>query len=181
MGPPIHLTAASFSASNTAHGVSAVVPGLVVFDLDDTLWIGDVDCTHGPPFSSKSTHQIITCRKRTPLPLHSDVPAILAHLVTLEIPIAIASRTTRPNWARQVLDLVTVGQSSRPLSALSVHSAWGDCSKISHFNEIHLHTNIPYSEMLFFDNELRNISDVLTLGVHCVYCPDGITIVVGII
>jgi magnesium-dependent phosphatase 1 len=29
--------------------------------------------------------------------------------------------------------------------------------------------------MLFFDNESGNIRDVASLGVKCVYCPDGMT------
>ena len=151
---------------------SALLPKLIVFDLDDTLWIGDVDCTYGPPFTC-STRHVVSCRKRTTLPLHPHVPAILGHLKKSAIPLAIASRTTRPDWARQVLDAVRIEGLS--LAELSVHAAWGDCAKTAHFSEIRDVTAVEFPDMIFFDNEMRNITAVKQLGVHCVFCPDGLT------
>eukprot|EP01147_Barroeca_monosierra_P005094 gene5094-8774_t len=46
-------------------------------------------------------------------------------------------------------------------------------SKVTHFQHIHKRTGIPYNEMLFFDNEYRNIRDVQRLGVKCVFTPEG--------
>jgi len=49
-------------------------------------------------------------------------------------------------------------------------------SKIKHFNSLHTTTGIPYTEMIFFDDEMRNSEVDQKLGVHFVYVPDGITL-----
>lgn len=36
-------------------------------------------------------------------------------------------------------------------------------------------SSLPFSRMLFFDDEPRNIADVSELGVTCVHTPDGVT------
>mmetsp|Transcript_36032 Transcript_36032/g.74093 ORF Transcript_36032/g.74093 Transcript_36032/m.74093 type:complete len:80 (-) Transcript_36032:224-463(-) len=48
-------------------------------------------------------------------------------------------------------------------------------SKTSHFKNIHKATGIPYSDMIFFDNEEHNCRNVAPLGVTCVYTPRGMT------
>ncbi|KAI0817060.1 magnesium-dependent phosphatase [Xylaria sp. FL0064] len=47
-------------------------------------------------------------------------------------------------------------------------------SKIKHFESLHKRTGIPYSEMLFFDDESRN-RDTETLGVTMWLVRDGVT------
>ncbi|KAI1437926.1 magnesium-dependent phosphatase-1 [Xylaria sp. CBS 124048] len=47
-------------------------------------------------------------------------------------------------------------------------------SKIRHFEALHKRTGIPYSEMLFFDDERRN-RDTETLGVTMWLVRDGVT------
>lgn len=44
--------------------------------------------------------------------------------------------------------------------------------KTVHFKEVHIKTGLPYSEMLFFDDETRN-QDVETLGVTFILVPEG--------
>ncbi|CDO72039.1 hypothetical protein BN946_scf184943.g74 [Trametes cinnabarina] len=46
-------------------------------------------------------------------------------------------------------------------------------SKIKHFKELHRKTGLPYSEMLFFDDERRN-SEVESLGVTFCLVPNGV-------
>lgn len=46
-------------------------------------------------------------------------------------------------------------------------------NKKSHFKRLHKSTGIPYEQMLFFDNEYSNIRSVSSLGVKCIYTPDG--------
>jgi magnesium-dependent phosphatase 1 len=45
--------------------------------------------------------------------------------------------------------------------------------KTHHFRRLHGKTGIPYEQMVFFDNEPRNIQSVSTLGVKCIYTPEG--------
>lgn len=41
-------------------------------------------------------------------------------------------------------------------------------------HRIHRETNVAYEDMMFFDDEFRNIADIKKLGVFTIYCPDGI-------
>ena len=36
-------------------------------------------------------------------------------------------------------------------------------------------SGLEFSDMMFFDNEIRNVRSVASLGVHCVFTPDGLT------
>jgi magnesium-dependent phosphatase 1 len=47
-------------------------------------------------------------------------------------------------------------------------------SKVTHFTRIHKDTGIPYEEMLFFDDEIRN-KNVESLGVIMWLVRDGLT------
>lgn len=72
------------------------------------------------------------------------------------------------------------------------HEIYHAYSKQKHFKTLKQKTKIDYSEMIFFDNQMNNIHDVselgfilflfelyplliLNIGVHCVYCPEGLT------
>ena len=48
--------------------------------------------------------------------------------------------------------------------------------KTEHFRRIQDASGVDYADMIFFDNEFRNIADVSTLGVCCHYVPDGMTL-----
>ncbi|XP_066578995.1 magnesium-dependent phosphatase 1 isoform X2 [Amia ocellicauda] len=48
-------------------------------------------------------------------------------------------------------------------------------SKVTHFKRLQQCSGAQYSEMMFFDDEQRNITDVSRLGVHCVLVPRGLT------
>jgi magnesium-dependent phosphatase 1 len=49
-------------------------------------------------------------------------------------------------------------------------------SKIKHFSSLHATTGIPYNEMIFFDDEMRNKEVEQKLGVHFVHVPGGMTL-----
>ncbi|VDL98134.1 unnamed protein product [Schistocephalus solidus] len=46
--------------------------------------------------------------------------------------------------------------------------------KIQHFKELKKKSNIPFCEMLFFDDLSWNISDVSSLGVHAHLVHNGV-------
>lgn len=48
-------------------------------------------------------------------------------------------------------------------------------TKDSLFRAIQEQSDVPFEEMLFFDNETPNIRSVAPLGVTTIYCPKGLT------
>ncbi|CAL1285766.1 unnamed protein product, partial [Larinioides sclopetarius] len=46
--------------------------------------------------------------------------------------------------------------------------------KTTHFKRMQEASGISYSDMLFFDDEERNISDLRTIGVTSILVPDGV-------
>ena len=141
---------------------------LVVFDLDFTLWdCGGlwVDCT-SLPFRVDDDNSVRDSANRL-LRLYPEVPEILETVESLECKMAIASRTDQPTWARELLELM--GHWSRFDSAEIFPS-----SKVAHFSNLHRDLGIPFEEMLFFDDEERNIIEVGALGVKCIHVARGI-------
>lgn len=154
------------------------LPEVIVFDLDDTLWTGEVDCTGGPPFArvNNSRHTVV-CSRRRQVSLFKDIPFIFDELVDSDIKIGYASRTWEPDWAKAALAEFSCGRTEvvNMWTAAAAHG-WGDVCKVSHLNEISNQLQLPISSMVFIDNEMRNIRDVSKLGATCGYCPNGLTI-----
>ncbi|PBK68008.1 magnesium-dependent phosphatase-1 [Armillaria solidipes] len=156
-------------------------PKLVAFDLDYTLWDLWID-THvsGPLHRHKNTLNEILDRHNSPISFYRDVPHILHRLREAELIIAAASRTSAPNLARQALSLLLVppkygDKDTSPLKAAHFfdQAEIYPGSKLTHFKRLHEKTGIPYSEMLFFDDEHRN-KEVEQLGVTFCFVPDGV-------
>ncbi len=145
----------------------ATSPSLIVFDLDFTLWdCGGVwvDCS-SPPYQRRQGE--IYDQRGKVMSLYPDVPEILEWCDTNEIPMALASRTTEPGWARQLLDLMDLPHRF-PFQEIYPGE------KTQHFASLQKETGIPYSEMLFFDDEPRNIADVQAIGVDARLISDGL-------
>ncbi|KAI0708717.1 magnesium-dependent phosphatase-1 [Cerioporus squamosus] len=138
------------------------LPKLVAFDLDYTLWDLWID-THNPPNRLRMPH----CNSHshtTRIKFYRDVPEILHRLRE-------GGRTHAPDLARQALGLLLVPppaghKNEAPTPAVKFFDQLEiyPGSKIKHFKELHKKTGIPYSEMLFFDDEHRN-KEVESLGV----------------
>jgi len=175
------------------------VPKLIAFDLDGTIWSPDMYqlcgggiffktkyesdyllsySNLGPPFSGDGTKNILD-KKGTPIRLLGVVRSLLHDLKHnpewKDTAVAWVSRTDEPAWAMELLALFkTTGGDSIGTVAHSSQIYHGN--KINHFNALKReYPNIEFSEMLFFDNEYDNIRSVSTLGVKCVFCPDGVT------
>jgi len=142
---------------------------LIVFDLDLTLWdCGKslwCDCTT-PPYrkmpdgTAKDSHN-------TTIRLYPDVRDILSHLDSQDVTLALASRTSAPDQAQQLLDLFDLS-SHFPLQQIYP----GD--KKAHFRALHDDTGLGYEEMVFFDDEPRNTESVKELGVETIHTPHGL-------
>nr|WP_319397383.1 magnesium-dependent phosphatase-1 [uncultured Carboxylicivirga sp.] len=140
---------------------------LVVFDLDFTLWDAGgtwCDCTN-PPYKRVNNHVVDTYGAK--IVLYPDVKGILEDLKSKNITMALASRTSAPSWARQLLKLFDIED-------YFTYQEIYPSSKIAHFNQLQKDSGIPFEKMVFFDDEMRNIHDVGSMGVHAVFVDDGV-------
>ncbi|XP_004647542.1 magnesium-dependent phosphatase 1 isoform X1 [Octodon degus] len=146
----------------------ARLPKLAVFDLDYTLWPFWVDTHVDPPFH-RSSDGSIRDRRGQSVPLYPEVPAVLDRLQGLGVPMAAASRTGEVEGANQLLELFG-------LVRYFVHREIYPGSKVTHFERLHQKTGVAFSQMIFFDDEKRNIVDVTTLGVTCIHVQNGMSL-----
>ena len=147
---------------------SLINPKLIVFDLDFTLWeCGGTwcDCLT-PPFLARDGK--VLDHQQAEVKLYCDVGKILNYCDEAGIGLAIASRTEQPEWARQLLCLLQIDGRFH-------FSEIYPTDKVKHFTSIRHQAGIEYHEMLFFDDELRNIHDVKSLGVISIHVSNGMT------
>ena len=116
--------------------------GLVVFDLDFTLWdAGGTWCDHlSPPFRISSKG--VSDARGKIVNLYPDAMKIFQIIEDNNIPMAIASRTEEPEWARQLLNLLGIREKFK------YEEIFPD-SKVTHFNNLHEKSGIPFKEMIF--------------------------------
>ncbi|WCJ31990.1 Haloacid dehalogenase-like hydrolase (HAD) superfamily protein [Euphorbia peplus] len=132
------------------------VPGLVVFDLDYTLWPFYCECydVDDTPY------------------LYPQAKGILYALKENRIHMAIASRSPTPNIAKAFLAKLGLADSFLPQE---IFSSW--THKTEHFQRIHKKTGLPFTSMLFFDDEHRNIGPTSEMGVTSILVDDGVNLV----
>lgn len=100
---------------------------------------------------------------------YPETLAVLEHW-SKECEIAVASRTSYPQGAESLLTLFGMDK------YIKYKEIYPGC-KLTHFARLAERTGFQYSEMLFFDDESRNIRDLKTVGVESVLIdPDvGVT------
>lgn len=140
---------------------------LIVFDLDFTIWdCGGTWCDHtNPPYQLKN--EIIVDNYDRNISLYPDVKSILTTLREKHISLAVASRTGAPDWADE---LMTIFDIKKYFDHFEIYPG----SKPTHFRSLQEKTGLPFSSMVFFDDEYRNIEEVGRLGVEAVFVEDGI-------
>ncbi|KAF7142928.1 hypothetical protein RHSIM_Rhsim05G0101900 [Rhododendron simsii] len=136
-------------------GLFQVLPRLVVFDLDYTLW----------PFYCE-------CRSKREMPsLYPHAKGILYALKDKGIDVAIASRSPTVDIAKAFLDKLDIRSM---FVAQEIFSSW--THKTEHFQRINRRTGVPYNSMLFFDDEDRNIEAVSKMGVTSILVGNGVNL-----
>ncbi|KAK6627465.1 hypothetical protein RUM44_009942 [Polyplax serrata] len=140
-------------------------PRLIVFDLDFTLWPFYVDCNFTPPFRRSVNGEILDSRQRT-VNCYKEVPAVLDELYSSGYQLAIASRTGEIDGANQLIQLFGWDK------YFSFKEIYPGCKK-QHFSRFKETSGIDYKDMLFFDDENRNITDIRSIGVTCVWVENG--------
>ncbi|KIK63493.1 hypothetical protein GYMLUDRAFT_163219 [Collybiopsis luxurians FD-317 M1] len=163
------------------------LPKLVAFDLDYTLWDLWIDShVTGPLHRDKNTLNEVLDKHNESISFYKHVPQILHRLRTAGVTIAAASRTSAPTLARSALTLLLIppdkGSDDKPMKAIEFFDQLeiypGNLttfagSKLTHFKKLRQKTGIPYSEMLFFDDEHRN-KEVEELGVTFCLVRNGL-------
>lgn len=140
---------------------------LLVFDLDFTLWdCGGTwcDCTLRPYRTENG--QVLDSLNRH-IRLYPDVPGILESALSAGHQLAAASRTHEPLWAAELLNLLGV-------SDLFAFKELYPGPKLPHFTALKEKSGLEFSDMFFFDDEMRNIDDISALGVSSIHVEDGI-------
>ncbi|XP_009366312.2 magnesium-dependent phosphatase 1 [Pyrus x bretschneideri] len=136
-------------------GMFQVLPRLVVFDLDYTLW----------PFYCE-------CRSKREMPsMYPHARGILYALKEKGIGLAIASRSPTADIAKTFIEKLSV---KSMFAAQEIFSSW--THKTDHFQRIHTRTGVPFNSMLFFDDENRNIQAVSKMGVTSILVDNGVNI-----
>ena len=140
------------------------LPKLIVFDLDATLWTPEL-----------YTLRRLARAKETPkagvdVKLFPDVLPTLTEFANSnpEVKLAVASRTDKGAWARDLLK-----QFSIPVDDRLIEIYTG--TKTQHFSALAEKTKLPFSSMLFFDDardgKFGNCEHVASMGVLSAYCP----------
>ena len=143
------------------------LPKLVVFDLDYTLWPLYADMLYDLDYKQDGKGGVVGLRGSDRLKLFPDTRRVLGIVSDAKIPIAAASRSDDPPMARKLLELFEI---DKFFSYKEIYHG----SKVNHFKQFHKASRVSYQEMLFFDDEDRNIHDVSKLGVTCVLVGRGI-------
>ncbi|KAI0824373.1 magnesium-dependent phosphatase-1, partial [Trametes gibbosa] len=157
------------------------LPKLVAFDLDYTLWPLWIDTHADPPLSRVGdTVNEVRDGYGQKISFYRHVPEILHRLREAGVTIAACSRTHASDLAREALNLLLVpppaghkGEKPTPAAQFFDQKEIYPGSKLRHFRQLHKKTNLPYSEMLFFDDEHRN-REVESLGVTFCLVPSGV-------
>ncbi|KAI8059068.1 magnesium-dependent phosphatase-1 [Gilbertella persicaria] len=148
--------------------VPDILPKMIVFDLDYTLWPEWIDCTCGPPYTYDESSNTVTNHRGETLGFFPHTATIISIIKSFpDIKIGIASRTSTPDWAREALGLLRVPELDSTLKEIINYFEIYPGSKIKHFQSLSKKSGIRCDEMLFFDDEHRN-REVTKLGVHFV-------------
>ncbi|RCI09627.1 hypothetical protein L249_3887 [Ophiocordyceps polyrhachis-furcata BCC 54312] len=179
------------------------LPKMIVFDLDYTLWPFWVDTHVAPPLRPNAQHSAATDRTGEQLAFYQDVPAMLDQLRRSDVRLGVASRTSAPHLASELLTMLHLpptlpssssssSSSSLPAAAAEVQEEAGagkprraldvfdggleiyPSSKIRHMEAIKARTGIDFQDILFFDDESRN-RETERLGLTMWLVRDGMT------
>ncbi|XP_060074196.1 magnesium-dependent phosphatase 1-like [Ylistrum balloti] len=142
-------------------------PKLIIFDLDYTLWPFWVDTHVDPPFKKRSDGKVEDSRGKY-VKFYPEVPGMLQRLHGEGYKLGIASRTSEIDGAMDLVNLFNWDQ------YFHYREIYPGC-KISHFKRFKVDSGIGFNDMLFFDDEYRNIKDVGSLGVISVLAENGMS------
>ncbi|XP_043286517.1 magnesium-dependent phosphatase 1-like [Venturia canescens] len=142
-------------------------PKVIVFDLDYTLWPFWVDTHVTPPFRKGKGNEVVDAQGHK-IKYYQEVPQILKQLNEEGYEIGIASRTSEIKGAHQLLQLFEWEK------YIKYKEIYPGC-KVKHFSKIQKSSGADYKDMIFFDDEHRNIEDLTKVGVLSILVENGVT------
>ncbi|CAG0922588.1 unnamed protein product [Notodromas monacha] len=153
---------------DTAFAESPRRPGMVVFDLDYTLWQFYADCVSAPfVVQEKGDFPVIKSVDGQRLKPFPDSVKILKKLKEEGYLIGVASRSPTPSVAWKAIDAFEWRK-------FFDHSVITPGCKRHHIKELSKESGVSPKEMIFFDDEHRNIRDLEdVVGVCCLV--DGVS------
>ena len=173
------------------------LPRLIVLDLDYTLWpfYSDIHISTPIRLVPSSHPPTLADRNGEHFGLYPDAPHILRLVAALpHTRLAVASKSPVGDLCREVLKLLRLppplvfaegvevpggggsekGGPKRTIDAFDAGLEIYEGTKLRHFEVLAKRTGIPFSEMLFFDDERPNL-EVESLGVTMRLIRDGLT------
>ena len=158
------------------------LPSLVAFDLDGTVWTPDMYelWGGGAPFHETSNPDALLDSAQKKVRLCGNIREILFSLQQNEMfsstKSCYVSCTDEPSWAAECLSKFKCddGTTLDQVVDKELNQIYKS-NKQTHFRAIQKQTNIPFDQMIFFDNERHNCVAVGELGVVCIHCQDGMT------
>ncbi|KAK5642468.1 hypothetical protein RI129_008635 [Pyrocoelia pectoralis] len=141
-------------------------PKLIVFDLDYTLWPFWVDTHVTPPFRKSSSGTIVDMRG-SKISCYKEVSKVLEKLNKDGYMLGVASRTSEIDGANQLIELFGWNR-------YFIYKEIYPGRKTTHFARFKKLLNMSYDDMLFFDDESRNIRDLKEVGVTSILVKDGV-------
>lgn len=138
-----------------------------VFDLDFTVWNAGgtwCDSTHAP-FVWKNGQ--LKDQDGRWLYLYPEVKEILEELKAQGHQVAIASRTNAPTIAKQLLHMFEIDDL---FDAREIYPG----SKTTHMKRILKTLNVKKEDVVFFDDEYRNVDDIRLMGIKAILVQNGL-------
>lgn len=142
-------------------------PRVIVFDLDYTLWPFWVDTHPTPPFRKGKGDTKVVDAHGQQIKHYPEVPDVLKDLYAEGYELGVASRTTEIKGANQLLKLFGWDKYFKYIEI------YPGC-KVTHFSRIQKESGVDLADMLFFDDEDRNIKDLTKVGVTSILVRDGV-------
>ena len=156
----------------------APLPKLIVYDLDDTVWFPELYMMCGAPWTRDELGRVTDVAGEEiriyPAAIES-IKMITEHEAFADTQVAVASRTNRGKWAFEAMELLTVAGKTTLREVVGDLSEIFPGSKKAHFEKLRTKAKCAYHEILFFDNERVNVTEVGQLGVTSIHCPGGMS------